>query len=52
MNSAMTVGTKRYEIVFLIIPKAATGLNMMGLKVLQAATMLAAPAITVQYPFP
>jgi hypothetical protein len=52
VNFRVTISTKRYEIVFLVVPKVATGLNMMDLKILQAATVLAAPAITVQDPFP
>lgn len=46
IQSLVAFVTKRYEIVFAVVPKPATGLNVMDLKVFQAATMLAAPAIT------
>ncbi len=52
VKSAMAVSTKRYEIVFLVVPEVASGLNMVYLKILQAATVLAAPGITVQYLLP
>ena len=52
VKSLMAVHTKRYEIVFLVVSKQASELNVVHLKVLQAAAMLAAPAITVQDPLP
>ena len=52
MKSLVAVSTKRYEIVFLVVPEAASGLNMVYLKILQAATVLASPGITVQYLLP
>ena len=48
----MTVDTKRYEIVFLVIPEVASGTNMMDLEILRGTTMLAAPAVAVQYLLP
>lgn len=52
MNFHMTVDTKRYEIVFLVIPEVASGTNMMDLEILRGTTMLAAPAVAVQYLLP
>jgi hypothetical protein len=52
MKAPVTLITNRYEIVFLVASEAATGLNMVDLKVLQAAAMLATPAIADQYPVP
>ena len=34
VKSLVAVSTKRYEIVFLVVPEAASGLNMMYLKIL------------------
>lgn len=48
----VAVSTKRDEIVFVVVSELASELNVVYLKVLQAATMLAAPAITVQYLIP
>jgi hypothetical protein len=44
----VTVNTNGYEIVFLVVPEAATRLNMMNLKIFHATTMLATPAIADQ----
>ena len=49
MNFRVAVYAKRYEIVFLVVPEAASGTNMMDLKILRGTTMLAAPAVTVEY---
>jgi hypothetical protein len=48
----MALSTKRYEIIFLVVSKVTSKLNVMDLKVLQAAAMLATPAVSVQYLFP
>jgi hypothetical protein len=34
VKSFVTAGTKRYEILFVVVSKAAAGLNMMDLKIL------------------
>jgi hypothetical protein len=52
VKSFMTVSTKRYEIVFLVVSEEASGLNMMYLKVFPTTTLLAAPTIAVQYFLP
>ena len=52
VNFHMTVDTKRYEIVFLVVPEVASGTNMMDLEILRGTTMLAAPAVAVQYLLP
>ena len=52
MNFRMTVYAKRYEIVFLVVPETASGTNMMDLKILRGTTMLAAPAVAVEYFLP
>jgi hypothetical protein len=48
----MAVRTKCYEIVFFVVPEKTSGLYMVDLEVLQAATVLAAPGIAVQYSLP
>lgn len=52
MKFGMSVHTKRYEIAFFIVPQEASRLNVMDLKPLRRATVLAAPAVTVQYLLP
>ena len=44
----MAAGTKRYKILFVVVSKAASGLNVVDLKILKAATMSAAPPVAVQ----
>jgi hypothetical protein len=44
----MTVGTKRYEIILFVAPELASESNVVHLKVLHSATMLAAPTIAIQ----
>jgi hypothetical protein len=48
----MAVRTKCYEIVFFVVPEESSGLNVVYLKMPQAATVLAAPGIAVQYSLP
>jgi hypothetical protein len=48
----MAVRTKCYEIVFFVVPETTSGLHMVDLEVLQAAAVLAAPGIAVQYLLP
>jgi len=52
MKSPVAVITKGYEIIFLVVPEAATELNMMDLKIFHATTMLATPAVAMQYLLP
>lgn len=47
VQSRMTVGAKRYEIIFLVVPELASELNVMYLKVSRGTAMLATPAIAI-----
>ncbi len=49
MKFLMAIDTNRYEILFFVVPKAASELNMMDLEIFHAATMLATPAVAVEY---
>jgi hypothetical protein len=48
----VAVGTKRHEIILLVVTEVTSVLNVVDLKVLQATALLATPAISTQYPFP
>jgi hypothetical protein len=48
----MAVITKCYEIVCFVVPEKTFGLHMVDLEILQAATVLAAPPVSLQYFFP
>jgi hypothetical protein len=49
VNFRVTVSTKSYEIVLLVVSEPATGLNMMHLEFMHRSAALAAPAISLQY---
>ena len=48
MASPVTAGTKRYEIIFVVVTQKAAGLNMMHLECMHAATILATPAVALE----
>ena len=48
----MAASTKRYEIILLVAAEETSRLNVVYLKVFQAAAMLAAPPITGQNTLP
>ncbi len=52
VKSLMAFSTKRREIIFLIVTEVTSVLNVVDLKILQAAAVLATPAVSVQYLFP
>jgi hypothetical protein len=43
----MAVSTKRYEIIFLVASDLTSKLNVMYLKILQAAALLTAPVVSL-----
>jgi len=47
VKSPVTLGTKRYEIIFSVITEVASELNVMYLEVLLTTALLAAPAVSV-----
>jgi len=48
VNSRVTVSTKSYEIVLLVVPEPAARLNMMHLEFTHRSAMLAAPSVSLQ----
>lgn len=52
MKFLVTISTKRYEVVFVVISQKTSGLNMMYLEAFQATAMLTAPSIALQYLLP
>lgn len=48
VKSPVALITEGYEIIFLVVSEETSKLNVMYLKILQAATMLATPAVSVQ----
>ena len=42
----MAWGTKRYQVIFMVVTQKAARLDMMHLKVVHVAAILAAPAVT------
>ena len=48
----MTISAKRHEIAFFVVSQIASGLDVMHLEIFHAATMLATPAVAVEYLVP
>jgi hypothetical protein len=49
MNLIMAAGAKRNQIIVRIAAKPAAEANVVNLKILRRATLLASPAITLEY---
>jgi hypothetical protein len=52
MKSSVAASAKCYKIVLLVVSEAASGLNVMDLKILHATAVLTAPGITIQNALP
>jgi hypothetical protein len=48
----VTFRAERFKVPFLVVPEMSSGLNMVYLEVLQAAAVLAAPRVALEYSFP
>jgi hypothetical protein len=52
VKSPVAFSTNCYEIVFLVVSEATSGLNVMDLKILHATAVLTSPGITIQNGLP